>query len=123
MQEKKLKKKLWLLSFFMAVASYCYYEKVCRTMCTTITLYLFNIYIYIHPKSKVTENIFNLQEWHHNTKTIISYKTFTVGKKTKTCQEQPNFVSSHLIQVSYKTTTFPKQQLFSGSKSGRLIQV
>ena len=81
------------------------------------------IYIYIHPKSKVTENIFNLQEWHHNTKTIISYKTFTVGKKTKTCQEQPNFVSSHLIQVSYKTTTFPKQQLFSGSKSGRLIQV
>ena len=34
-------------------------------------------------KSKVTENIFNLQEWHQNTKTFISYKTFTVGKKLK----------------------------------------
>ena len=43
---KQLNKKLWLLSFFMAVATYCYYEKVRRMMCTTIVLYLFNIYIY-----------------------------------------------------------------------------
>ena len=37
----------------------------------------------MHSKSKVTENIFNLQERHQNTKTFISYKTFTVIKKLK----------------------------------------
>ena len=31
----------------MAVATYCYYEKVHRMMHTTIVLYFFNIYIYI----------------------------------------------------------------------------
>ena len=55
--------------------------------------------IYVHSKSKLIENIYNLQEWHQNTKFFISYKTFTVGKITKTCQEQPNLVSGHLIQV------------------------
>ena len=41
---RKLKKnKLWLLPFFMAVATYFRYEKVHRTMHTTIVLYLFNI--------------------------------------------------------------------------------
>ena len=65
----------------MAVATYFYYKKMHRTMHTTIVLYLFTIYI--HSKSKVTENIFNLQEWHQNTKIFISYKTFTVGKKLK----------------------------------------
>ena len=63
----------------MAVATYCYYEKVHRMVHTTVVLQLFNIYI--HSKSKVTENIFNLQEWHQNTKTFISYKTLTAGKK------------------------------------------
>ena len=80
-KKQKQANKLWLLLFFMAVAIYCYYEKVHRKMHLWIVLYLFNIYIY--SKSKVTENIFNLQEWHQNTKTFISYKTFTVGKKLK----------------------------------------
>ena len=31
---------LWLLSFYMAVAAYCYYEKVRRSMCTAIVSYL-----------------------------------------------------------------------------------
>ena len=64
----------------MAVATYCYYEKVRRTMCTTIVLYLFNICTF---KIKSNWKHFNLQEWHQNTKTFISYKTFTVGKKLK----------------------------------------
>ena len=37
----KLKKNsLWLLPFYIAVATYCYYEKVCRTMRTAIVSYL-----------------------------------------------------------------------------------
>ena len=45
-------------------------------------------------------------------------------KKTKTCQEQPNFVCGRLIQVFHKmTTTFPRRPLLSGPKSGHLIQV
>ena len=31
---------LWLLPIYMAVATYCYYEKVGRTMRTAIVLYL-----------------------------------------------------------------------------------
>ena len=38
--EELIKEKLWLLPFFMAVATYCYYEKVRRTMRTTIVSYL-----------------------------------------------------------------------------------
>ena len=34
------KNSLWLLSFYIAVATYCYYEKVCRTMRTAIASYL-----------------------------------------------------------------------------------
>ena len=37
--------------------------------------------IYVHSKSKVPENIFNLQEWHQNSKNFISYKTLTIGEK------------------------------------------
>ena len=29
---------LWLLPFYMAVATYCYYERVCKTMCTAIAI-------------------------------------------------------------------------------------
>ena len=36
------KKYLWLLLFYMAVATYDYYEKVHRTMCIAIVLYLHN---------------------------------------------------------------------------------
>ena len=88
-------------------------------MRTTDLLYLFNI---CTLKSKVTEKVFNLQEWHQNTKTFIPYKTFTVGKKTKTWQERPNLVSDHLVQIFYKTTAFPRR-LLSGPKSDRLILV
>ena len=34
------KNPLWLLPCFMAVATSCYYEKVCRTMRTAIVSYL-----------------------------------------------------------------------------------
>ena len=34
------KNSLWLLSFYMDVASYCYYEKARRTMNTAIVSYL-----------------------------------------------------------------------------------
>ena len=44
-------------------------------------------------------------------------------KKTKTCQERPNLVPGCLIQVFYKTTTFPRLPLLNGPKNGRLIQV
>ena len=36
------KKSLWLLPIYMAVAAYCYYEKVSRTMRTAIVPYLLN---------------------------------------------------------------------------------
>ena len=36
------KNYLWLLPFYMAVATYCYYEKVLRTMRTAIVSYLLN---------------------------------------------------------------------------------
>ena len=41
------KNSLWLLPFYMAVATYCYYEKVRRTMCTAIVSCL-------HKSSKVS---------------------------------------------------------------------
>ena len=34
------KNYLWLLSFYMDVTSYCYYEKVCRRMNTAVVSYL-----------------------------------------------------------------------------------
>ena len=40
---EKIEKKMWLRPFFM-VATYFYYEKVSRTMRTTVVLYLFNIH-------------------------------------------------------------------------------
>ena len=36
---------LWLLPFYMAVATYCYYKKVRRTMRTAIVSHLLNGYI------------------------------------------------------------------------------
>ena len=69
---------LWLWPF-TAIMKRCTERCTFELYCTS----LIYIYIYIYSKSKVTENIFNLQEWHQNTKTFISYKTFTVGKKLK----------------------------------------
>ena len=36
---------LWLLPFYMAVASYCYYQKVRRTMRTAIVSYLLKYFV------------------------------------------------------------------------------
>ena len=38
------KSSLWLLSSYMAVATYCYYEKVHRSIRTAIVSYLLNKY-------------------------------------------------------------------------------
>ena len=59
---------LWLL---LAIMKRCTKWCALQLYCTSL--------IYLHLKSKVTENIFNHQEWHQNTKTFTSYKTFTVG--------------------------------------------
>ena len=79
MRGKKWKKNcgscsLWL-RLLIAIMQRCTEQCALHLYCTSL--------IYVHSKSKVTENIFNLQEWHQNTKTFISYKTFTVGKKLK----------------------------------------
>ena len=37
------KNYLWLRPFYMSVASYCYYEKVRRTMCTVTVSYLLKL--------------------------------------------------------------------------------
>ena len=37
------KNPFWLLPYYMAVATYCYYEKVCRSMHTAIVSYLLKI--------------------------------------------------------------------------------
>ena len=62
----------------MAVATYSHYEKMHRQC--ALELYCTSL-IYVHSKSKVTENIYNVQEWYQNTKTTISHETFTIGKK------------------------------------------
>ena len=67
---------LWLLIAIMKIS----------TEWCALQLYWTSL-IHVHSKSRVTENIFNLQEWHQNTNNSISYKTFTDGEKTKTCQE------------------------------------
>ena len=97
MREKRLKKNIWgsfrSLWLWLLIAIMKRWAERCalQLYCTSL--------IYVHSKSKVTENIFNLQAWHQNTKTFISYKTFTLEKKTKTCQERPNLVRGRLIQV------------------------
>ena len=67
-------RSLWLCLLITSMQR-CTEQCALQLYCTSL--------IYVHSKSKVTENIFNLQEWHQNTKTFISYKTFTVGKKLK----------------------------------------
>ena len=53
------KNSLWLLPFYMAVATYCYYEKVRRMMRTAIVSYLLNWIVNIfqdiicHSNSKI----------------------------------------------------------------------
>ena len=64
----------------MAVATYSFYEKVRWTIRTTNILHLFNVCTF---RIKSNWKLFDLQEWHQNTKAFISYKTFTVKKKLK----------------------------------------
>ena len=47
MQGKNWKKNLQLIPFFMALATYCYYERVCRMIHTTFVLYLLNTCTFI----------------------------------------------------------------------------
>ena len=60
------------------------------------TIYITPTTIYL--KSKVTKNLFNLQEWHQNTQNckslfqqIFVSKTFTVGTKTKNLSRTTRF--------------------------------
>ena len=112
----------------MAVRTYCYCEKVCRTMRITIVLYLFNI-----CTSKIKSN------WKHFWSSRMApkqaklqifiqvnlyfFQNIPAGKKTKTCQERPNLVCDYLIQAFYKMAMFPRRPLLSGPKSGCLIQM
>ena len=64
-----------------------------------------------HIKSKIDQTFNfqwpNLHEWHQNLQLqIFIQANLTMGKKLKTCQEQPHLVCSHFIEVFYKTTTF-----------------
>ena len=69
--KKKLKKKkMWLLLFLMLVATYHFYEKGSRKMCTTIVSYFFNIHTF-----KTKSKIFLIFEIGN--KTSISYKKFS----------------------------------------------
>ena len=81
--------------------------------------------VYVHSKWKVT-NIFNFQEWHQNAQLqIFIQANITAEKILKTCQKRPHLLSSRFIKLFYKcfTTTWPRQSLLSGPKSGRLGQV
>ena len=46
------KSSLWLLPSYMAVATYCYYEKVRRTMRTAVVSYLLKMAV-VTPKSGI----------------------------------------------------------------------
>ena len=46
------KNPLWLLPFYMAVATSCYYEKVRRTMRTAVISYLLKMAV-VTPKSGI----------------------------------------------------------------------
>ena len=51
------KDSLWLLPFYKAVASYCCYEKVRRTMCTAMVSYVLKyFYSFLAAKLDNTEN-------------------------------------------------------------------
>ena len=54
------KSSLWLLPSYMAVATYCYYEKMRRTMCTAIVSYLLKF------DSRVKRQISGIAIWELN---------------------------------------------------------
>ena len=83
--------------------------------------------IYLRSKSKVTQNISDLQEWHQKCKMANLYSRkdlFTIRReKTKTCSGRPHLCSGCFIKVFYKTTPCPRWPLLNGPKSSRLTQV
>ena len=82
--------------------------------------------MYVLSKSKVTQNISNLQAWHKNMqngKSLFMWRHSLWGKKTqKTCQEWKHWASGHFMKLFYKTTTCTRRPLLSILKSGCLIQ-
>ena len=87
--------------------------------------------IWVCSKSKVTQKIFNLQEWGQNAKLQIFipanlyclWKIYRRDLKLKTCQMWSVFVCDHFIKVFYNETTCIRLPLLSGPRSGRFIQV
>ena len=90
-----------------------------------------HLHLYVFVKSKVTQNIFNIQERYQNTQNckswyrqkFVHYKTLLIKKKRKTCLGQSHLVSGRFVKVCYKTTTYPRWPFFSCPKSICLIQV
>ena len=56
------KNYLWLLPFYMAVGTYCYYEKVCRMMRSAIVLYLLKQMLHRLPIAFAQVKTGNLSE-------------------------------------------------------------
>ena len=59
------KNPFWLLSFYMDVASYCYYEKVRRTIRTAILLY-FHSFAAAELNNMESEDEFLAQDFSYN---------------------------------------------------------
>ena len=59
------KNPFWLLSFYMDVASYCYYEKVRRTIRTAIVLY-FHSFSAVELNNMESEDEVLAQEFSYN---------------------------------------------------------
>ena len=55
------KNSLWLPPFYMAVATYCYYEKVRRTMRTATVWYLLNIDLFLISSCQFSIHCFRFQ--------------------------------------------------------------
>ena len=60
---------------------------------------------------------------HAQLQIFIQANTYYRGEKWKIRQELSHFVSSHFVEVLYKTITFPRRQLLNGPESSLPIQV
>ena len=100
---------LWLL---IAIMKRCSEQCALQLYCTSL--------MYIHSKSKVTKTFLIFKNGTKTPKALFLIK-HSLLKKIITWQDLPNLVSGHFIQVFYKMTTFPRQPLLSGLKSGCLI--
>ena len=57
------KRSLWLLQSYMAVATYCYYEKMRRTMRTAIASYLLQTLLYRFKELMTVLKVFRHQSY------------------------------------------------------------